>query len=76
MGINNPENEESYSKLQNQVSLLKKSKKILLEENEKIKMELQKTTSERDELKKRDIKTKELIKSFKIAMNNYENPAE
>ena len=76
MGINNPENEESYSKLQNQVSLLKESKKILLEENEKIKMELQKTTSERDELKKRDIKTKELIKSFKIAMNNYENPAE
>ena len=76
MGINNPENGEKYSKLQKEVAILRETKKILLEENKNLKVQLDEISSERDELKFNDEKTKTLIKTFKEAINDYENPTE
>lgn len=76
MGVNNPENDKKYSELQKEVSTLRKAKKILLEENKNLKIQLDETTSERDELKVNDTKAKALIKTFKSAINDFENPTE
>ena len=76
MGVNNPENEESYSKLQNQVSTLKKARKILIEENENLKRNLEETTYKINELKVNNEKANQLIKTFKNALNNFDNSTE
>ena len=73
---NSEENEKKYSELQKEVIALKKAKKVLLEENNSLKTQLERVTTERNELKINDTKAKALIKTFKSAINEFDNPTE
>ena len=74
--INDEQNRKKYSELQKEVIALKDAKKILLEENNSLKTQLEEVTTERNELKVNDTNAKQLIKTFKSAINDYENPTE
>ena len=73
---NSEENGKKYSELQKEVIALKKAKKVLLEENNSLKTQLERVTTERNELKINDTKAKALIKTFKSAINEFDNPTE
>ncbi len=76
MGNNNPNNNKKYSALEKQVKDLKNAKKTLEEENTKLTKKLEETTIERNELRTKDEKAKELIKTFRISIEKYDNPTE
>ena len=73
---NSEENGKKYSELQKEVIALKKAKKVLLEENNSLKTQLERVTTERNELRINDTKAKALIKTFKSAINEFDNPTE
>ena len=74
--INDEQNRKKYSELQKEVTALKEAKEVLLEENNSLKTQLDEVTTERNELKVNDARSKQLIKTFKSAINDFENPTE
>ena len=76
MGIAAPNGEQKYSSLQKQIKDLKVEKRLLLEEKKKRDKELVETNQECQRLTEENEKAKLLIKTFKNAINDFENPAE
>ena len=76
MGVSAPNGEQKYSSLQKQIKDLKEERRLLIEENKKISTQLQETNQECKRLNEDNEKAKLLVKTFKCAINDFENPAE
>lgn len=76
MGVSAPNGEQKYSSLQKQIKMLKEEKRRLLEENKNQKEELTEKTKKCEELTNENENAKILVKTFKKAINSFENPTE
>ena len=72
LGNNNPDNERSYSSLEEMVNRLTEANKVFMEENKQLKAEKENLIDENRILKNDVAKTKVLINTFKSAIDDYE----
>ena len=75
LGNDNPNNEKSYSTLEEKVKKLTEANKIFLKEKNKLKEENDSLIDENKKLKTDAAKTKVLINTFKCAIGEYEEEA-
>ena len=76
MGITAKNGEQKYSSLQKQIKDLKEEKRLLEEEKTRRNNELEEKKQECKRLNKENENAKVLIKTFKSAINEFENPTE
>ena len=76
MGTTVKNSEQKYSSLQKQIKDLKEERRLLEEENKRINNELEETSQKCSRLNTECAKAKVLVKTFKSAINNFENPTE
>lgn len=76
LGNNNYDNERSYSSLEKKVKKLTEAGRIFEQENKELKNKNEILTTENSKLNEENEKAKVLIKTFKSAINEFENPTE
>ena len=76
MGASATNGSVKYSSLQKQIKDLKEARRLLEEDNKQISQELEKTNQECNRLRTENENAKVLIKTFKSAIDSFENPTE